>query len=159
MCGDPARARPQGAHVGELTSDGEQGHPQKDVHGAPQPEEGRVPQGHGRGRGQQAGQAAGSGRGRQGHSGQSWAQQLRGSEQRANVVRLVRGQDPAREGAVAGSRVGWRVTAWGSRTGRSRQPSGGRMGTPSDRGHGVRGSGGPKPAGGPQEQRFLEKDF
>ena len=51
------------------------------------------------------------------------------------------------------------MTAWGSGTGRSRQQSGGCEGMPSDRGHGVRGSGGPKPAGGPQEQRFLEEDF
>lgn len=36
------------------------------MHGNPWPEEGSVPQDHGQGRGQQAGQAAGSGKGQQG---------------------------------------------------------------------------------------------
>lgn len=108
----------------------------------------------GRAGGSRLGRLQGLGKGSRGHSGQAWARQLRGSAQRASMVRLARGK-----GAVPGSRAGWRLTAWGGGRGRSRQLSRGRVGRPSDREQGVRGTGGPRLAGEPQEQRFLEEDF
>lgn len=144
--------------MGVLTSDSEPGVSHRRMcMGPPGLRRGVSHRAMGRAGGSRLGRLQGLGEGSWGHSGQAWARQLRGCEQRASVVRLARGKNPAREGAVPGSRAGWRLTAWGGGRGRSRQLSRGRVGRPSDGGRGVRGSGGPRLAGGAQEQRFLEK--
>lgn len=82
------------------------GHPQKDAHGAPSLRRGVSHRAMGRARGSRLGRPQGLEGGGRATLGRPGLQQLRGSEQRANVVRLARGEDPAQEGAVAGSRVG-----------------------------------------------------